>query len=127
MSYGSHAPYYRRGERKIVDEEGEEDQQGVAARHINDPFVKLAQREGYRARAAYKLKEIDETLSLRGPGSWSSTSARRRAPGASTYGAGSRRERRHGGRSGALTERIIALDSADGAIEGVDLYPGRLP
>jgi len=28
--------------------------------HINDPYVKLAQREGYRARAAYKLKEIDE-------------------------------------------------------------------
>ena len=32
--------------------------------HINDPFVKLAQREGYRARAAYKLKEIDETDKL---------------------------------------------------------------
>jgi hypothetical protein len=31
--------------------------------HINDPYVKLAQREGYRARAAYKLKEIDEDLS----------------------------------------------------------------
>ena len=29
--------------------------------HINDPYVKLAQREGYRARAAYKLKEIDGT------------------------------------------------------------------
>ena len=28
--------------------------------HINDQYVKLAQREGYRARAAYKLKEIDE-------------------------------------------------------------------
>jgi 23S rRNA (uridine2552-2'-O)-methyltransferase len=28
--------------------------------HINDPYVKLAQKEGYRARAAYKLKEIDE-------------------------------------------------------------------
>ena len=25
--------------------------------HINDPYVKMAQREGYRARAAYKLKE----------------------------------------------------------------------
>jgi len=24
--------------------------------HINDPYVKLAQKEGYRARAAYKLK-----------------------------------------------------------------------
>ena len=36
--------------------------------HINDPYVKLAQREGYRARAAYKLKEIDETLHLLQPG-----------------------------------------------------------
>lgn len=32
--------------------------------HINDPYVKLANKEGYRARAAYKLKEIDETLGL---------------------------------------------------------------
>jgi 23S rRNA (uridine2552-2'-O)-methyltransferase len=37
--------------------------------HINDPYVKLAKREGYRARAAYKLKEIDETLGLIKPGS----------------------------------------------------------
>ena len=36
--------------------------------HINDPYVKLAAREGYRARAAYKLKEIDETLHLIRPG-----------------------------------------------------------
>ena len=50
--------------------------------HINDPYVKLAQKEGYRARAAYKLKEIDETLRLikptdlvvdlgSAPGAWS--------------------------------------------------------
>jgi 23S rRNA (uridine2552-2'-O)-methyltransferase len=32
--------------------------------HINDPYVKLAQREGYRARAAYKLLEIDESEHL---------------------------------------------------------------
>jgi 23S rRNA (uridine2552-2'-O)-methyltransferase len=32
--------------------------------HINDPYVKLANREGYRTRAAYKLKEIDEALGL---------------------------------------------------------------
>ncbi|MBB6132634.1 23S rRNA (uridine2552-2'-O)-methyltransferase [Massilia aurea] len=32
--------------------------------HINDPYVKLAQKEGYRARAAYKLKEIDEAEKL---------------------------------------------------------------
>jgi len=36
--------------------------------HLTDPYVKLAQKEGYRARAAYKLKEIDETLKLVKPG-----------------------------------------------------------
>jgi 23S rRNA (uridine2552-2'-O)-methyltransferase len=36
--------------------------------HINDPYVKLAQKEGYRARAAYKLKEIDEAENLIRPG-----------------------------------------------------------
>ncbi len=36
--------------------------------HVNDTYVKLAQKEGYRARAAYKLKEIDEQLSLIKPG-----------------------------------------------------------
>ena len=25
--------------------------------HVNDPYVKLAQKEGFRARAAYKLKK----------------------------------------------------------------------
>lgn len=36
--------------------------------HLNDPYVKLAQKEGYRARAAYKLKEIDEEERLIKPG-----------------------------------------------------------
>jgi 23S rRNA (uridine2552-2'-O)-methyltransferase len=36
--------------------------------HVNDPYVKMAQRDGYRARAAYKLKEIDEALRLFRPG-----------------------------------------------------------
>ena len=36
--------------------------------HINDPFVKLAQKEGFRARAVYKLKEIDEQEKLIKPG-----------------------------------------------------------
>ena len=36
--------------------------------HINDPYVKLAQKEGYRARAAFKLKEIDEDENLIKPG-----------------------------------------------------------
>lgn len=36
--------------------------------HINDPYVKQAQKEGYRARAVYKLKEIDEDEKLIKPG-----------------------------------------------------------
>ncbi|MBK7001332.1 MAG: RlmE family RNA methyltransferase [Rhodoferax sp.] len=36
--------------------------------HINDPYVKLANREGYRARAAYKLQEMDESFGLIRPG-----------------------------------------------------------
>ena len=35
---------------------------------MNDPYVKLAKKDGYRARAAYKLKEIDEALGLLKPG-----------------------------------------------------------
>ncbi len=36
--------------------------------HLNDPYVKLAQQQGYRARAAFKLKEIDEQEKLIKPG-----------------------------------------------------------
>ena len=36
--------------------------------HLTDPYVKLAQKEGFRSRAAYKLKEMDETLHLFRPG-----------------------------------------------------------
>ncbi len=36
--------------------------------HINDPYVKQAQKDGFRARAAYKLKEIDESEKLIKPG-----------------------------------------------------------
>ena len=36
--------------------------------HLNDPYVKLAQKEGYRARAAYKLMEIDDKDKLMKPG-----------------------------------------------------------
>jgi 23S rRNA (uridine2552-2'-O)-methyltransferase len=75
--------------------------------HINDPYVKLAQREGYRARAAYKLKEIDEQDKLirpgqiivdlgSAPGSWSQYARNKLAQGA----------RREGGIDGT----IIALD-----------------
>ena len=65
--------------------------------HVNDPYVKLAQKEGYRARAAYKLKEIDETLRLVkpgqvvvdlgcAPGAWSQYLRRRMAPGGAAVG-----------------------------------------
>jgi len=37
-------------------------------RHVNDPFVKKSKAEGYRARSAYKLKELDEKEHLFRPG-----------------------------------------------------------
>lgn len=56
-------------------------------RHINDPYVQRAKLEGYRARAAFKLLEIDEKHHiLKGarriidlgaaPGSWSQIAAK---------------------------------------------------
>ena len=36
--------------------------------HLNDPYVQRAQADGYRARAAYKLLEIDERDRLLKPG-----------------------------------------------------------
>jgi len=36
--------------------------------HVNDEYVKRAQRDGYRARAAYKLTEIDDKDHLIKPG-----------------------------------------------------------
>ena len=37
-------------------------------RHLNDPFVKKAQEEGYRSRAVYKLQEIDDRERFLKPG-----------------------------------------------------------
>lgn len=65
--------------------------------HINDPYVKLASREGYRARAAYKLKEIDETFGLIKPGyllvdlgctpgAWSQYARRKMSPSGAAVG-----------------------------------------
>lgn len=56
-------------------------------RHINDPYVQRAQLEGYRARAAFKLLEIDEKHNIlagakriidlgAAPGSWSQIAAK---------------------------------------------------
>jgi 23S rRNA (uridine2552-2'-O)-methyltransferase len=36
--------------------------------HVNDPYVQMAQKDGYRSRAAYKLLEIDERDHLLKPG-----------------------------------------------------------
>ena len=41
---------------------------GWLRQHFADPFVKRAQREGYRARAVYKLKEIDARDHMFAPG-----------------------------------------------------------
>ena len=95
--------------------------------HVNDPYVRLAQKEGYRARAAYKLKEIDEALGLvkpgqwvvdlgAVPGAWSQYLRRRFAP--RTAGSG-------GAASGELHGRIIALDLLEfEPIEGVQFIQG---
>lgn len=41
---------------------------GWMREHVNDPYVLLAKREGYRSRAAYKLMEMDERDHLLKPG-----------------------------------------------------------
>jgi 23S rRNA (uridine2552-2'-O)-methyltransferase len=90
--------------------------------HVNDPYVKLATREGYRARAAYKLKEIDETFGLvrpghlvvdlgSTPGAWSQYLRRRLSP--------------DGAAAGTLNGTIIALDILPmEPIEGVTFLLG---
>ena len=56
--------------------------------HINDEFVKLANKENWRSRAVYKLKEIDEKYDLissnskildlgSSPGGWSQYASRK--------------------------------------------------
>ena len=90
--------------------------------HVNDPYVKMALKEGYRARAAYKLKEIDETLGLvkpghlvvdlgSAPGAWSQYLRRRLSPG--------------GAAVGALNGTLIAIDLLPmEPIEGVQFLQG---
>jgi 23S rRNA (uridine2552-2'-O)-methyltransferase len=90
--------------------------------HVNDPYVKLAKKEGFRARAAYKLKEIDESLGLirpghlvvdlgSAPGAWSQYVRRRLSP--------------DGAAVGQLNGTIIALDILPmEAVEGVAFLQG---
>jgi 23S rRNA (uridine2552-2'-O)-methyltransferase len=95
--------------------------------HINDTYVKLAKIDGYRARAAYKLKEIDEAMGLirpgqvvvdlgSAPGAWSQYLRRRFAPKAAGVG---------GAAVGELLGTIIALDILPmEPIEGVQFIQG---
>jgi 23S rRNA (uridine2552-2'-O)-methyltransferase len=95
--------------------------------HVNDTYVKLAKKEGYRARAAYKLKEIDETLGLikpgqlvvdlgSTPGAWSQYVRRKMSPKTATGG---------GAAAGTLNGTIIALDLLPmEPIEGVTFIQG---
>jgi 23S rRNA (uridine2552-2'-O)-methyltransferase len=95
--------------------------------HVHDPYVRQAHKDGYRARAAYKLQEIDEQFKLfrpgqlvvdlgSAPGAWSQYLRRRFAP--RTAGAG-------GAAAGELDGRIVALDILPmESIEGVTFLQG---
>jgi 23S rRNA (uridine2552-2'-O)-methyltransferase len=95
--------------------------------HVNDTYVKLAQKEGYRARAAYKLKEIDEAFGLvipghvvvdlgSAPGAWSQYLRRKLSPRTATGG---------GAAAGELNGTIIALDILPmEPVEGVTFLQG---
>jgi 23S rRNA (uridine2552-2'-O)-methyltransferase len=95
--------------------------------HVSDPYVQQAQKDGYRSRAAYKLKEIDEELKLirpgqvvvdlgATPGAWSQYLRRRFAPKEAGQG---------GAAVGQLNGSIIALDILDfEPIEGVQFIQG---
>jgi len=90
-----------------------------ARAHINDPYVRLAQQKGYRARAAFKLIEIldAEKLLRRGdvvvdlgaaPGSWSQVARERLV-----------------GPQGVMQGRVVALDLLPmQAIAGVEFLQG---
>ncbi|KAA0890168.1 RlmE family RNA methyltransferase [Pusillimonas sp. ANT_WB101] len=87
--------------------------------HINDPYVKMAQQKGYRARAAFKLLEILDTEKLMrpgdvvvdlgsAPGSWSQVARERLADP-----------------EGIIQGRVIALDMLPmEAIAGVEFILG---
>ena len=88
-------------------------------RHINDPFVKMSRAQGYRARSAFKLLEIDEKEKIfhpgmtvvdlgAAPGSWSQIARKRLA-----------------NPDGTFCGRVIAMDILPmEPIEGVDFLQG---
>ncbi|MCM1512288.1 MAG: RlmE family RNA methyltransferase [Oxalobacter formigenes] len=87
--------------------------------HLSDPYVRLAQKEDYRSRAAYKLKEMDEETRLiksgqvvvdlgASPGSWSQYAVRKM-----------------GRRNGELCGEVIGIDILPmEAIHGVCFLQG---
>jgi len=84
------------------------------AEHLHDPYVKLAQRDGYRARSAYKLQQLDDALGLIRPG-------QRVLDLGAAPGAWSQVLRKRLGNSGT----IIALDVLDmEPIDGVQVVRG---
>jgi len=95
--------------------------------HVTDPYVRQAQKDGYRSRAAYKLKEIDESVGLfrpgqvvvdlgAAPGAWSQYLRRKFAPKVAGQG---------GAAVGELEGRILALDLLPmDPIEGVVFIQG---
>ncbi|MBC7701463.1 RlmE family RNA methyltransferase [Aquabacterium sp.] len=95
--------------------------------HLTDPYVRMAKKDGFRARAAYKLKEIDESLNLikpgqlvidlgTVPGAWSQYVRRKFAPKDAGVG---------GAAVGELNGSIIALDLLEfDPIEGVQFILG---
>lgn len=76
--------------------------------HLNDPYVKMAQRDGYRARAAYKLKEVDEQEHLLRPGM--TVVDLGAAPGSWSQYVRNVLSGKSGAAVGALKGRVIALD-----------------
>ena len=86
--------------------------------HINDPYVKLAQKHGYRARAAFKLREIDDADRLIRPGSVVVDLG-------ATPGSWSQVVRERMKKGSAFSGRIIALDLLPmEPIEDVDFFQG---
>jgi 23S rRNA (uridine2552-2'-O)-methyltransferase len=90
-------------------------------RHINDPYVQAATRHGYRSRAAYKLREIDERDRLLRPGAVVIDLGA--APGSWTQVV----VERLGLRAGKIAGRVIALDVLPmDPLPGVDFIQGDL-